>query len=195
MTAVSTAAPHGDTLAPTGTRLLTVAGAALAASGVVQLADELFARPQVEIVDTIGFRLGSAAHLVAFLLLVLAASVVSARRWTGEGPGGRIVDALLAVGAVLAACAMWEVAFVSPVLADVAPELVHAEPGALGVGLALSLAVFTIAIVAFGVALLRAGRVSRRTAGVVLASGVLFVVLPGAQLLLGLGLLSGRREG
>lgn len=195
MTAVSTDPTDLTARHVAGTRLLTVAGAGLVVSGPVQLADELFAAPQVEIVDTLAFRAGSGVHLLAFLLLVLSVSVVSARRWTGAGTGGRAVDALLAVGSVLAACAMWEVAFVSPVLADVAPQLVNAEPGALGVGLGLSLAAFTMALIAFGVALLRAGRVSRRTAGLVLAAGLLFVVLPAAQLLLGLGLLSGRDEG
>lgn len=195
MTALSTSTPDLDASVPAGTRLLTVTGVALVLSGLAQLADELFAGPQVEVVDTLAFRLGTATHLVAFLLLVLAASVVSARRWTGHGSGGRAVDALFAIGAVLAACAMWEIAFVSPVLVDVAPQLVNAEPGALGVGLGISLIAFTVALVALGVGMLRAGTASRRTAGIVLGAGLLFVVLPAAQLLLGLGLLSGRREG
>lgn len=194
MTALQSSPDVHDPATTGGSRLLAGTGAALVASGLVQLADELLAGPQVEIVDTLWFRLSSGLHLVSFVLLVLCTAVVSARRWAGSGGGARAVDGLMTVGAVLAACAMWEIAFVSPVLADVAPQLVNAEPGTLGLGLNLSLAVFTLALISLGTALLRAGRVSRRTAGLVLASGLLFVVVPAAQLVLGLGLLSGRDQ-
>lgn len=171
--------------------LLTVSGVALVASSVAQLADELFAGPAVDIADTALYRSGAALHLAAYGLLVASVAVIARRRWAGNGISARIVIALLWAGTLGAVCAMWSNAFVVPLLADVAPELVNRQPA---LGLDLALATFVVAFVALGVAAVRARRVSRRTGGLLLASGLLFIVLPGMQLLVGLALLSGRSE-
>jgi hypothetical protein len=184
--------PHAET---GSRRLLACAGVALVVSAVAQWADELFAGPAQEISDTWWFRASTGVSLVAFALLAVSVAVVQRRRWAGNGRGGRVLDALLWAGCLQAVCAMWADAFVTPVLADAAPDLVYAEPGAMGVGLNVALLTFTVAFLALGVAALRARRVSRVTAGLLLATGLTMVIVPGAQLLAGLALLVGRAEG
>lgn len=172
--------------------LLATTGTALIASGAAQLADEFFAGPTAEIADTALFRAGAALHLVAFALLAVSVSVIAARGWAGSGTGSRLVVGLLWAGTLLAVCAMWSGLFVDPLLAEIAPELVNSEPA---VGNDLALGTFVLALLALAVASLRAGRVSRRTVSLLLASGLLFVVVPAAQLVVGLALLSGRNDG
>jgi hypothetical protein len=179
----------------TGRGLLTAAGAALVASGLWGALDELDSRLQRDIADTAYFRAFSLMHLVAFGLLVAAVAVVARRRWAGDGAGSGAVVALLVAGTVQAACAQWYVAFVTPTLAEVAPERVNAEEGFLAVGLGVALVTYALSVLVLGIAALRAQRASRRTAGLLVAAGLTAVVLPGAQLLAGLALLSGRDEG
>lgn len=175
-------------------RLLTAAGAALALSAVVQLADELFAPPAREVVDEWWFRVASLVPIVAFGLLLGCVGVLHRRRWAGDGRGALAVAVLLWTGSLQAVCAVWSDAFVTPVLADVAPDLVYAEPGSYGVALGVALVTFAVAWLAMGIAALRAGRVSRRTGWLLVAAGLANALVPGGQLVVGLALLSGRDE-
>lgn len=175
-------------------RMLTAAAAALALSAVVQLADELFAPPTLEVVDEWWFRAASLVPIIAFSLLLACIGVLHRRRWAGTGRGSLAVVVLLWIGCVQAVCAFWADAFVTPVLADVAPELVHAEPGTYGAALGVALATFAVGWLAMGIAALRGKRVSRRTGWLLVAGGLAMAVVPGGQLVVGLALLSGRHD-
>jgi hypothetical protein len=187
---------HAPTTTTTAGRgLLAAAGIALVISGAWGVVDELDSRLQRDIADTAYFRAFSLTHVVAFSLLAAAVAVVARRRWAGEGTGGRGVVALAVAGALQAVCAQWYVAFVTPTLSEVAPERVNAEEGFLAVGLGAALLSYAVALLALGVAALRSGRTSRRTAWLLVVAGALAVVLPGSQLVTGLALLSGRADG
>lgn len=179
----------------TGAGLLLATGTALVVSGAWAVVDEFDERLQRDIADTVYFRAFSLTHLLAFGLLVASVGVVARRRWAGDGAAGPLVLGLLLVGSVQAACAQWYVAFVTPALAEFAPERVNAEQGFLAVGLGLALVTYALSLVALGIAVLRSGRASSRTGWLLVVAGVVAVILPGAQLVAGLALLSGRDEG
>lgn len=199
MTALGMTAPEATATQQRGTRaagtgVLTAAGTALVVSGVWAVLDEFDDRLQRDIAGTAYFRAFSLTHLVAFGPLVAAVAVIARRRWAGEGAGSRIVVALLVAGSLQAVCAQWYVAFVTPVLAEVAPEQVNAEKGVLAAGLGIALVTYALSLTSLGVAALRSRRASTRTSWLLVGAGVAAVVLPGAQLLAGLALLSGRSD-
>lgn len=179
----------------TGAGLLTAAGVSLVLSGVWAVLDELDARLQRDIANTTYFHAFSMTHLVAFGLLLVATAVVTRRGWAGDGAGGRAVAALLVAGSIQAVCAQWYVAFVTPTLADVAPDRVNAEQGLLALGLGAALATYALSLLVLGIAALRTRRASSRTGWLLIAAGGAAVLLPGAQVITGLALLSGRHEG
>lgn len=178
-----------------GAGVLSVAGAALVLSGAWAVLDEFDSRLQRDIADTLYFRLFSLTHVLGFALLVAAVAVIARRGWAGAGARGHLVLAVLVAGTVQAVCAQWYVAFVTPTLAEVAPELVNDEHGFLAAGLGLALVTFAASLLALGVAVLRSRRASARTGWLLVVAGAAAAVLPGAQLIAGLALLSGRREG
>lgn len=192
MTTVLEQSTMHDTRSAAPPRLLLASGALLVLSGVWAIGDEFDSRLQKDIADTAYFKAFSLTHLLAYGVLAVALAAILQRGWAGPG---RLLRGVVAAGALLAVCAQWYVAFVTPLLADVAADSVNADEGWVGGGLAVSLLSMAVALLYLGISVLRARVLGRRTGWLLVASGAALVVLPGAQLLIGLALLTARPAG
>jgi hypothetical protein len=134
------------------------------------------------------------SFIMAFVLLVLGLVGLYARQAQQAGTLGLIAFLVALTGTVMIAGGYWSAAFIGPWLAEVAPELLDAEPaGVVITGYILSLVLLVLGWFLFGLASLRARALPRGAAvllmvGAVLLFVILLLELPGSTVVFGAAL-------
>jgi len=144
--------------------LARLAGPLALAAGSLMIVVELVIYPIVDLDDregtstNVAYRVSGVVYFIAFCLLLLA--VVAAYGWQAHKAGRLGVVGVIAamVGTMFLGGDLWFETFYVTYLADVAPEVLDADPsGMIVIGAVSSYLLFAIGWALFGVASLRAG--------------------------------------
>lgn len=118
------------------------------------------------------------AYILAATLLILGLVGLYVPQAEPAGRLGLIAFLVTLAGTVMLAGADWSAAFFGPWMAEAAPELLVAEPGAtMAAGILLTLVLFALGWLLFGLASLRAGVLPRGAASLQMVGAVLGLVL------------------
>jgi hypothetical protein len=134
------------------------------------------------------------AFLVPIVLVILGLVGLYARQAEQVGSLGLIAFLVALTGTVMVFGVQWTSAFVGPWLAQVAPELLDAEPaGLLGAGFILSFVLLALGWLLFGLVSLQATVLPRGAAVLLMVGAVLLFVLllldvPGSSVVFGASL-------
>jgi hypothetical protein len=116
--------------------------------------------------------------LVALLLIALGLAGLYARQAQETGTLGLIGFVVALSGTLMAFGTLWGEAFLGPFLAEEAPAVMDAEPtGAFAAGVILSVMLYALGWLLFGLASLRARVLPRRASMLLMVGAVLFFVL------------------
>jgi hypothetical protein len=172
--------PQPDaTLAGPRSALSRLAGPFALAAGSLMIVVELVIFPIVDRDDHQGtsqnivYRVSGVVYFVAFCLLLLAA--VAAYGWQAHKAGRLGVVGVIAamVGTMFLGGDLWFETFYVTYLADVAPEVLDADPaGLIVIGAVSSYLLFAIGWALFGVASLRAGVFPRSICVAIIIGGL-----------------------
>jgi hypothetical protein len=150
---------------------------------------------QSEAVTSSAWIIVEISYVVTTVLLILGLMGLYARQAEQAGSLGLIAFLVALTGTVMLSGLDWSAAFFGPWAAEVAPpELLTAEPsGSLLVGLLLTLVLFALGWLLFGLASLQAGVLPRGAAallmvGALLAFIMLFLEIPFEVAVLGVAL-------
>ncbi len=117
-------------------------------------------------------------YLIAMLAVLLGLIGLYTRQVEQSGNFGVISFLVAFIGTVLFAGAQWSTAFIGPMLAAEAPDIMDAEPtGSILVGYLLSIILFSLGWLLFGWASLRSSVFPRGAALLVAVGGVLFFIM------------------
>ena len=172
-------------------RLIKLSGAAAVASGALFVIGELLylvvgLSPSAQDLSGASYAVQSGMFLLAYALLPGALVGFYAARSGGLGPMGSWGFLAAFFGAVLVVGFAWTGAFVLPVLALEAPQLLDKQPASVLVGEVFSFGLLTLGCVAFGLAAMRSHVLPRVAALLLMVGAVLgFFPLPFSTVLFG----------
>jgi hypothetical protein len=132
--------------------------------------------------------------LVALVLITLGLVGLYARQAEQAGSLGLIAFLVAFSGTLMTFGLLWGEPFLGPMLAKEAPEVLDADPsGTLAAGIILTLVLFALGWLLFGLASLRAGVLPRGAALLLMVGAVLFFVVsllefPGSTIVVGAAL-------
>jgi hypothetical protein len=132
--------------------------------------------------------------LVALVLITLGLVGLYARQAEQAGSLGLIAFLVAFSGTLMTFGLLWGEPFLGPMLAKEAPEVLDADPsGTLTAGIILTLVLFALGWLLFGLTSLRAGVLPRGAALLLMVGAVLFFVvssleLPGSTIVVGAAL-------
>ena len=172
-------------------RLIKLSGAVAVASGAMLVIAELLylvvgLSPSAQDFGGAPYAFQSVLFLLAYALLPGALVGFYAARSEGLGSMGAWSFLAAFLGAVLTVGFAWAGAFVLPVLAREAPQLLEVQPASVIVGEIFSFGLLALGCLAFGLAMLRSGILPRVAALLFVIGGVLaFFPLPFSTILFG----------
>jgi hypothetical protein len=118
------------------------------------------------------------SFVVASMLIILGLVGLYARQAEQAGTLGLIAFLVTFIGTVMLSGSAWSEAFITPAVAEAAPELLGADPsGLLAAGVILTFGLFALGWLLFGLASLRARVLPRGAAVLLMVGAVLFFVL------------------
>jgi hypothetical protein len=132
--------------------------------------------------------------LVGLVLITLGLVGLYARQVEQGETLGLVAFLVAFIGTVMVSGSVWSEAFIGPVVAEAAPELVGANPsGVVAAGIILTFGLFALGWLLFGLASLRAGVLPRGAALLLMVGAVLFFVVsslefPGSTIVMGAAL-------
>ncbi len=132
--------------------------------------------------------------LVGLVLITLGLVGLYARQVEQGETLGLVAFLVAFIGTVMVSGSVWSEAFIGPVVAEAAPELVGANPsGVVAAGIILAFGLFALGWLLFGLASLRAGVLPRGAALLLMVGAVLFFVVsslefPGSTIVMGAAL-------
>ncbi len=178
--------------------LARLAGPLAVAAGSLMVVVELVILPIVDRDDHVGtstntvYRISGVVYFVAFCLLLLA--VVAAYGWQAHKAGKFGVVGVIGaiVGTMFLGGDLWFETFYVTYLADIAPEVLDADPsGLLVIGAVSSYLLFALGWVLFGLSSLRAGVFPRAICVAIVIGGLIGfqALLPPFGIALGLAMI------
>jgi hypothetical protein len=132
--------------------------------------------------------------LVGLVLITLGLVGLYARQVEQGETLGLVAFLVAFIGTVMVSGSVWSEAFIGPVVAEAAPELVGANPsGVVAAGIILAFGLFALGWLLFGLASLRARVLPRGAALLLMVGAVLFFVVsslefPGSTIVMGAAL-------
>ena len=132
--------------------------------------------------------------LVGLVLITLGLVGLYARQVEQGETLGLVAFLVAFIGTVMVSGSVWSEAFIGPVVAEAAPELVGANPsGVVAAGIILAFGLFALGWLLFGLASLRAGVLPRGAALLLMVGAVLFFAVsslefPGSTIVMGAAL-------
>jgi hypothetical protein len=154
--------------------------ASLVAAGLIlvhQISQLVFALTMSETMAIATHSIRNGLALVAMYALLIALTGLYAQQATSAGRLGLIGYLVAALGTLLLAGDWWYEAFVAPLIATGAPELLRTAPsGSILIGAALTFGSFALGWVLFGIASYRAGVFPRGAAVLMVVGGMVGIM-------------------